>query len=493
MRAMKWIGYVSVLAVALAFLEGGAVASAAPVGSWTQAGRVEHGVPTAVACPSRLLCVAVDQGGNDLVTRDPGAGASAWTVSHIDPGTDLGDGFFDGYDLTDVSCPSTQLCVAVDDGGRVWTSRDPAGGASSWDAGMVEPKGLVSVSCPTTSLCVAVGGPDVAFSNDPAAGSSSWTVVRDVDQDIFWECGKYPDTPQLCYQLSLAGVSCPSSSSCLALDGQNGGVHSVDPGSAGGWPSVQGGNYNPPFDCPSTSLCIESCSPSVDVGFDTCSTGDNNDDAQIVSLNPSTPQRAHFHTVAPSALTSLWCSLPSCYGASDTGELVGSSDPGDRHAWWQRLFATGPANRNNPVINALACVSSRLCLALTSAGGLLKGAPPATRVQVRSALKAVLTQGASKAQLRQLIRNHGYREKIHTVAPGRLKITWTDPHTHITVARGERSFTQAATTAIHISLTRQGILLLQSHARTKIIVHGSFAPDGTSPVSTTSRLVVPMR
>ena len=58
--------------------------------------------------------------------------------------------------LSDLSCPSTSLCVATDSAGNVATSTNPTGGASAWTTTRVDDAYAVhGISCPTTSLCVA--------------------------------------------------------------------------------------------------------------------------------------------------------------------------------------------------------------------------------------------------------------------------------------------------------------------------------------------------
>src|SRR5262249_42139346 len=102
---------------------------------------------SAISCPSTVLCVAVDDSGN-LVTSTNPANVSSWsTPASVDPGIYLGA----------VSCASGALCVAADINGNVLTSTDPTGGAGSWTATQVDGNGgLSGVSCPSARLCVAV-------------------------------------------------------------------------------------------------------------------------------------------------------------------------------------------------------------------------------------------------------------------------------------------------------------------------------------------------
>ena len=61
-------------------------------------------------------------------------------------------------DVADGSCPSSTLCLAVDELGNVLTSSDPADGrAAVWTATNVDgPNDMLGISCPAAWLCVAV-------------------------------------------------------------------------------------------------------------------------------------------------------------------------------------------------------------------------------------------------------------------------------------------------------------------------------------------------
>ena len=84
----------------------------------------------AASCPSASMCVAVDgprdamDAAGDVVTStNPSGGAAAWTVAHVDTGSN---------NIFGISCPSVSLCVAVDSAGNVLASANPTGGAVEW-------------------------------------------------------------------------------------------------------------------------------------------------------------------------------------------------------------------------------------------------------------------------------------------------------------------------------------------------------------------------
>src|SRR5436305_329499 len=102
--------------------------------------------------PTASLCVAVDQSNaeNILSTTTP-TSDGAWKAASVGTGT------FE--ELFGVSCASTSLCTAVDDGGRAFTSIKPTGSPSDWKRDLADGRwGFYGVSCSPTAppLCVGV-------------------------------------------------------------------------------------------------------------------------------------------------------------------------------------------------------------------------------------------------------------------------------------------------------------------------------------------------
>jgi hypothetical protein len=167
------------------------------------------------------LCVAVDAAGNVLVSRDPTRGAGAWTVETVDAGNTI----------SNIACPSTSLCVAGDTQGNILTSTDPTGGSAAWGIGHVDDSsnygcdqdggsgpqcaaGPTGISCPTESLCVLVDGSLGEYSSrDPAAGASSWM-------------GRGGGEP---LSEGFMGLACPSLELCVGATGYGGQVVTWDP------------------------------------------------------------------------------------------------------------------------------------------------------------------------------------------------------------------------------------------------------------------------
>jgi photosystem II stability/assembly factor-like uncharacterized protein len=200
-----------------------------------------------VACASRSVCTAV-VGEISLRTADAGA---TWAADYLPPRTNA----------MVVACPSTQVCfaggstqvgsdqtaaaMATDDAGRVWTTEQTSGLASSLDAvtcpgndtcfavgqgpsqviiyvtsagGAVRREqapaaagGLESVSCPSVRTCFGVGGRVVETTD----GGSSWVSV--------------PSQPAL----SVLDLSCPTTTTCVGINGKEDAAASATTTTAG--------------------------------------------------------------------------------------------------------------------------------------------------------------------------------------------------------------------------------------------------------------------
>jgi hypothetical protein len=164
-----------------------------------------------VACPSVHLCIAVDDGGDILVSTDPMGGASAWTVRNVlaappDPGIGL---------FGHITCPSASLCAAVEENhaGRsgadeVAISTDPASRTAIWNTTSL-PSGdsqVRSISCASAALCALVeDNGNVLTTTDPTAQRPTWTS-RHIDRPSNQSEG-------------LLGIACPSHHECVAVDG----------------------------------------------------------------------------------------------------------------------------------------------------------------------------------------------------------------------------------------------------------------------------------
>jgi hypothetical protein len=147
---------------------------------WNLTKEFNHSSFTAVACPTRSLCVAPTVAGEVMTATTP-TRRSAWHAATLES----------NVPINAVACPSLSLCVLGDGAGRVETSTSPAAGAASWTAQTVAANDpLESVACPTVRLCLVgtrngrvivgrVGGvAGAATSGAGAAGAGSATGNR---------------------------------------------------------------------------------------------------------------------------------------------------------------------------------------------------------------------------------------------------------------------------------------------------------------------------
>ena len=292
------------------------VAGAAGAGAATWEGRQLAGdsdrLPVfGISCPSTSLCVAV--GGNNTIasSTSPTGDASAWKVVHAGAGAiPFGP---NQRQIRGVSCPSTQLCVAVTFEGLIYTSTNPTGDAGAWSVADIDGEGpnthLYGVSCPTTSFCVAAAGEaTVVSSTNPTGGASAWTKT------------------QLPGPLELRGISCASAALCVAV-GDN------------------GDNIRPEYG-----------------------------DQAAVASSPSPLGSAWNVAPLPGRQSLFGVSCPSaelCVSGDTLGNLLVARNPTAGTGAWRQIPGGGTVQ-----ITDVDCLSTRLCLAVDNNGDVLTSTNP---------------------------------------------------------------------------------------------------------------------
>jgi len=273
------------------------VSQAPPTGapSWTAATIAqppERG-PGVIACPSTLLCVG--SGDDIFTTTDPVGGAQAWTSTalHGPP----------AY-INTVSCPLTNLCVAVRIDGSIATSTDPTGGASAWSIDQIDRnREIFTIFCSTQPKCFISGVRTVFTSADPTGGVGAWSVSTSTPP---FESGTCPTTG-FCAAVGLAGLQT-----------------TTDP-TAGTWTKQTAGGYLDGIACPSTTLCLA-------VGL-----------SGVLDVSTSPASGGWTQTIIDDGrdLNSIACPSASlCVAADTTGHVVTSTNPtGGPSAWTPALIA----------------------------------------------------------------------------------------------------------------------------------------------------------
>ncbi len=131
-----------------------------------------------------------------------------WNKSALLVNPSKGDG------LDAISCSSTtkvNLCVAGDLKGGVWATAHPSRPGKGWRREVIDNTAyaITGVSCPTTTLCVAVDSTGQVFhSIKPLDGASAWSKPSRVDTAT-QAGGAYA---------GFSGISCPTAKLCVAVD-----------------------------------------------------------------------------------------------------------------------------------------------------------------------------------------------------------------------------------------------------------------------------------
>jgi hypothetical protein len=323
---IRFFGVVS--AVLLTGLVVASTASATTF-SWSAPAAIDtasqmHGI----SCPATDLCVAVDDNGV-VTTTDPTGGAAKWTPI-------IGNG------EQAIDCPSKAECVAGSGAGAITTSTNPTGGPGAWDTVNVDGlQDVMGVSCPTTNLCFGVDDSgDVAFSNNPTNGGGTWSVVN-IDGTN-----------------TLNGISCPTITLCVATDVNGDVLTSTTPTSlnASAWTDTHiDGNTLYGISCPATTLCA-----AGDAGGDV-----------VTSTNPTGGAADWKHRAVTGASEIATISCPTtteCVGGDITGDVVDSDDPTHGATAWH--LQNVDAARE---LSGMSCPTVALCLAVDLNDNVLAG------------------------------------------------------------------------------------------------------------------------
>jgi len=269
--------------------------------------------------------------------------------------------------LLGASCPSPSLCVVTGTNNLIASSTNPMGGSAAWDytyvgegpwpetdswpTAEISGKQIEGVSCPSTSLCVAVLNQGSIYSStNPTGRASAWKTVQIDDQ------GR---------NTHLFGVSCPTVSFCVAIAGKRGEESKIltSTGPTGGpeaWRSVGLGTAYElrGISCPSAALCV-----AVGEG------------GQIVaSADPAGDASAWRPLGAPAGtdtLHSVSCvATQLCVSGNKSGNLLTTTNPLGA-AGWKTTGGGGSVQ-----ITGSACASASECLLVDNNGSVLTSTDP---------------------------------------------------------------------------------------------------------------------
>jgi hypothetical protein len=215
---------------------------------------------TQIACASAHMCVIGDGTGEVFGSTNPSGGASAWSTAELAPPTGCGKYGCSYQSISSVTCPSDTFCAATD-GAHFWVSNHPADGTAAWIESAL-PAGTTAqrLTCPSISLCVVVSGTAAETTTDAADPAPRWTTTSLPAIQIpttgplgFPSLGPVP--PQ------ISGLSCASTTACMAVD-REGGYAFVGNPTSGAWTAakIDYSRPSPLFGPP--SLTDVSCDPS---------------------------------------------------------------------------------------------------------------------------------------------------------------------------------------------------------------------------------------
>ena len=352
---------------------------------------------TGISCPAQSLCVAVDQRGHVITSHALGGPSRAWSARLVDKGTMISSGVGFGPLLDAVSCPSVRLCVALDQAGNVVSSRNPGARRPTWRftrlgfSGAFAPLGRGGISCPSISLCVFASGVAIAASSNPTGGSNAWhglrpalppsilpffsavtcvapsvCAVADTAGDVLTTTEPSGATPiwtrdPIDSRAGINGFSCPGARACVAVDGDGRVLTTTDlTGGAPAWKAHdlrQGYNSIDSLTCPAPALCVAADS----VG------------RLLVSRNPVARRSAwRVFSLGSARITSIDCpSLTFCYGMDSGGHIITSMRPAAGPSAWSVTTLPGGVQPS-----AVSCSGPELCVVAVLDGNVLSSNNP---------------------------------------------------------------------------------------------------------------------
>jgi hypothetical protein len=202
---------------------------------------------------------------------------------------------------------------------------------------------LTGVSCPSASLCVTVDGHGNAATSPTPSTSSSWTLAKVAPP--------------------LSNVVCPSTTLCLGLAGGQIVTTTNPTGGAGAWSA--------PVTIDSVPITDITCAPSGTL----CVAVDNAGNA-LTSTNPTGGASAwHATAIDPGKfLTGVSCPSNSlCVAVGQSGDVLTSTNPTSVTPAW-----AGSNAELTYALGGVDCPTTSFCLSTDSSGNVLSKSAPLT-------------------------------------------------------------------------------------------------------------------
>ncbi len=316
-------------------------------GTWGSAVNTHASSPTAISCSSSISCAVTNNDGS--VSSLAG---STWSAASAAGG--LTDS------LTGVSCLSDTTCVLTDFNGVVIT-----GFAATWHTTSTDPLAsfFASVSCGSPTLCVALqangtaalwnGGWGASSSSgvagaDSISCSGSFCVAVGTNGTAATFNGTSWSSTQQIDSSPLVGVSCTSSTFCLAIDDVGGLVRW-----SGHWGSRIVGTTSTAYfysdvSCASSNFCVIVTTAGVAILYNGSSFSKYTMDAvSIAASGVSCPSTTY------------------CVAVDEKGDAITFAKSGPTMVW------TSPKLVDANGLTSVSCFNTSACVGVDSNGGFV--------------------------------------------------------------------------------------------------------------------------
>jgi hypothetical protein len=324
---------------------------------------------TSVSCPTSTFC-ALGGGDSDAAiaySTRPSGGASTYLAGLSPPSAS-------GYpEVAGLSCASASQCVLFGSGdddeaatGQLAATNEPtATSVTAWPPLVVDAvNGLESVSCPSATVCLAGGAQKTVYtSSNPAGGASAWSTAA--------------------LPIASDHVSCGAVDQCVVGDGSTGDLAATSTPLTGGWIQAQTSGDLPDgggiavLSCTVGPFCIAGASEVQD-------DADLEGTSSLTTTNPAGGTNAWNYgewiegginggrRPAKGTVLALACASQSlCVAGDAKGGILTNTTPTDVQAW-HYTQRDGTAS-----INGLSCPSTALCVGVDSQGRVVHSTNPA--------------------------------------------------------------------------------------------------------------------
>jgi hypothetical protein len=263
--------------------------------------------------------------------------------------------------------PTTLLCAAGDLKGEVWVTPHPSHSISGWKREIIDSgtgDAITGISCPTTTFCVAVDADGrVMHATDPLLGKQAWSKPVRIDTAT-QPGGGYA---------GFSAISCPTIKLCIAVDNSANGqvAYTTDPtgpGTAWTLASVANGVSLNAVSCASPTLCVIGGSERY---YSIDPTGGASAWKAMGSLN------ANLAVISALTCNTVKLCVSVGYGNAGSGLASSSSTPTvGASAWTGSQIGSDPPAVGAQLIDGVACPERSFCIAVDGASNAYTSSTP---------------------------------------------------------------------------------------------------------------------